>query len=413
MSIQFLIIMVPVIFGMMGFALDLGRLYLVRSELTDAATTMAVAAASRLNGTVQASSTAGSIAQSVLDDTLGTAAKFNYGSVLLGDSSNFLQSTTPQVSLFATAADAISSVSTPSANTADGTTARHVAVNVTAEAPLLYWALLALGQTRKTTIAAAAVAGVSAPVCTACAIVPMAIAAISTADTTDFGFVAGTRYSFNMQCTGAQPALLSGGVTRVPYLLIDRYDTSSAFDETQQLFRDGAQGMVYSPNITQCSTIGTTENIWATATPRGCNAGVSPSVLDYLCGISSRMDDNTPSGCSVVTDVATIATAYNQDIDPTDLDDYTQYVGNNRRVITVAIVDALSTAASTMNVLGFRQFLLEPTPGNTANPTANNPSDANGRFVALYLGTVMPVQSGSFGGTCGVTSGPGKVVIHR
>lgn len=410
MSIQFLVLMIPVILGMMGFALDLGRLYLVRAELNQAATTMAIAAASRLNGTIQASATAGSIAQSVTDDTLGTAAKFNFGSVLLGDSSNFLQSTTPQVSLFATAADAIASVSTPSANVADGTTARHVVVNVTAEAPLLYWALLALGQTRKTTIAAAAVAGVSAPVCTACAIVPMAVAAISTTDTVDFGFTAATRYSFNMQCTGGgQPGLLAGAAVRLPYLIIDRYDASSAYTEDQQLFKDGAQGMLYSPNVTQCSTIGTTENIWATAAPRACNAGVAGSVLDYLCGISTRMDDNTPAGCSVVTDVATVATSYNQDIDQTDLDDYTQYVGNNRRVITVAIVDALSSAASTMNVLGFRQFLLEPNQGTTVN----NPSDANGRFVALYLGTVMPVQNGSFGGTCGVTSGPGKVVIHR
>ena len=43
MSLQLAVILVPVVFGMMGFALDLGRLYLVRGELNQAA----AAAASR------------------------------------------------------------------------------------------------------------------------------------------------------------------------------------------------------------------------------------------------------------------------------------------------------------------------------------------------------------------------------
>ncbi len=37
MSMQMLVFLVPVIFGLMGFALDLGRLYLVRGELMHAA----------------------------------------------------------------------------------------------------------------------------------------------------------------------------------------------------------------------------------------------------------------------------------------------------------------------------------------------------------------------------------------
>src|SRR5690348_17892366 len=37
MSIQLLVILVPVLFGMMGFAIDLGRLYLIRAELNQAA----------------------------------------------------------------------------------------------------------------------------------------------------------------------------------------------------------------------------------------------------------------------------------------------------------------------------------------------------------------------------------------
>ena len=41
MSIYFLVIMVPVLLGMMGFAVDLGRLWLIRGELNQAASAMA------------------------------------------------------------------------------------------------------------------------------------------------------------------------------------------------------------------------------------------------------------------------------------------------------------------------------------------------------------------------------------
>jgi hypothetical protein len=38
-----LVILVPVLFGFMGFAIDLGRMYLIRGELNTAANAMAVA----------------------------------------------------------------------------------------------------------------------------------------------------------------------------------------------------------------------------------------------------------------------------------------------------------------------------------------------------------------------------------
>ena len=58
----------------------------------------------------------------------------------------------------------------------------------------------------------------------------------------------------------------------------------------------------------------------------------------------------------------------------------------------------------------FRQFLLEP---NDANGTVNNPTDTNGRFIAMYLGVVAPVRQGRFDGGCGISTGPGKVVLHQ
>src|ERR1035438_10008120 len=51
MTLQLAVILVPVLFGLMGFALDLGRLYLVRGEINQAAAAAAIAAAGQLIGT--------------------------------------------------------------------------------------------------------------------------------------------------------------------------------------------------------------------------------------------------------------------------------------------------------------------------------------------------------------------------
>jgi len=52
MSLQLLVILVPVLFGMMGFAIDLGRLWMVRGELHQAASAMALAAAGQMGPTM-------------------------------------------------------------------------------------------------------------------------------------------------------------------------------------------------------------------------------------------------------------------------------------------------------------------------------------------------------------------------
>jgi Flp pilus assembly protein TadG len=416
MSIQFLVIMVPVVLGMMGFAVDLGRLYLVKGELNQAASAMAMAAASKLNGTLGATDAATLAAQTTLDNSLGDGNKFNFGSLVVGQDGALLNSLVQDPSYFDNLAAANAAFGqTGAASGADGTTARHVTMNLTADAPLVFFSLLSLGQSRKTSIAAAAVAGVSAPVCTACGIDPYAIAAVDSNDSTDFGFVAGTIYSFNFQCTGAQPALLPGSAApRVPYLIVDRYNTGIAFSEDQQLFRTGAQGMLPTPTPgLSCSIIGNTENIWATAAPVGCAVTSPASVKNAMCGINARFTDPTQFPvCNLVGDVATLATAYITDTDVQSETDYTAYTGNGRRVITVPVMDALSTSPGTMVVLGFRQFLLQPTT-NFTTATANNPADANSRFAAMYLGVVAPVKQGAMGPACGVLYGPGKVVLHQ
>lgn len=423
LTIQFLVIMVPVVLGMMGFAVDLGRMYLIRGELNQAASAMAIAAASKLNGTVIATDTATTAAQATLDDSMSDANRYNFGSLVVGQGNALLTSAVQQPQYFQNVADAFAAVGQTGGGSADGTTAHHALVSLSADSPLTFWALLSLGQSRKTSIAAAAVAGLSAPVCTACGIEPFAVGAADPTDPVNFGFVAGTVYTLGSMCTGPAPALLAGTTALVSYLIIDRYNTGLGFDETQQLFRVGANGLIPSTTpALACSIIGTTENVWASTLPVGACGAATPnlSVEEAMCGVSARMTDPTQTAaCTTnVTDLANLSAAYTPDTDTLSETDYTTYAGTGRRLLTLPVVSALSTTAATMQVMGFRQFLLEPTTTSTTSPQANVATDGDGRFVAMYVGTVAPVKQGNLSEvgqniSCAISNGPGKVVLFQ
>jgi len=446
-SLQLLVVLVPVFFGLMGFAIDLGRLYLIRGELNQAASAMALASASQLLGTAASTDTATNIANQLLDDSTNHGARYNFGANLVGQSSGLLSSTVDPPSFFATLADATGS-SGSFGTQAGGTTARHVQITMTADAPLLFWSLLSLGQSRSTPIAAMAVAGVSSPVCVACGITPIAVTAPLPTDPVDFGLgdgsgTSGTYYTFYYQCTqnppaNQAPASIMGTV--LPYVLLDHYDpTNVVQDETQQLYAAGGNGLLAAPttNINQapvlgpvsCLTINSTESIWGTnalgntsASPGVCGNNLPAAAQDLVCGLYSRMDlsQSPPDACNnAVTDASAMAAVLQADSDVADPGgDYTAYVGNGRRVITVAVVD------SSMLVLGFRQFLLIPPPDGSGNL---DPTDRYGRFVAMYMGmnqndtltTPAPVKQGVI--SCPTTTGPpgnpitgpGKVVLHQ
>ena len=428
MSLQLLVILVPVLFGLMGFALDLGRLYLIRGELNQAANAMALAAAGQLIGTAASLDNATAAAHQSIDNTASRGNKYNFGALAIGQITGNLSSTVNTPGFFATVADATSGV----AGGADGTTARHVQISITADAPLLFWSLLPGGQSRKTPVAAQAIAGISAPLCTACGIEPFAVAAPDATDTVNFGFgdpAAGQNFTFAFQCAGLPaPTALPGAGTVVPYAIVNRYDTNNAIlDETQQFYRDGAGGLIGSSNPSPTGSavpvacVGvndSSEQLWASASQQLCSSQVTASVTEALCGLYSRFDSaNAPGNCSqFVTDFADLSAAYAPDTDVATglLNLYTAYVGNGRRVITVAIVDALTTTVTgTMTVLGFRQFLLEP----NADGSFPDPADVNGRFIVQYVGNPVPVKQGyfddRFGLSCQVSSGPGKVVLHQ
>jgi len=410
-SIQILVFFVPVFFGFMGFAVDLGRLYMIRGELKSAADSMALAAAQRLVGTEAAIGNASASARLAISAGTGRANRYDFGGVAIGEGAGILTSSVPEPGYFETAAAALGTGDASGSGDAGGSTAKHATVTLTADAPLLFWAFLSLGQERKTPISVKATAGVSAPLCTACGIEPIAVAALDPSDDTDFGFIKGSLYTFGYQCNGppAQSGI-AGAPQRIPYLLVDRYDDAATIftDEASQLFRSGAIGL--PPNATPakaCISVNATEIVWANATPIACAQQRVPlAVTTFVCGMASRMDTVPQAQCTTIPEVDTIASAYVADTDVALLDDYTQYTGSGRRVITIPIVDAL--AATGMTVIGFRQFVVQPNP----NDININSGDSNARFVVGYVGSSVPLKQGTFAG-CSITRGPGKVVLHQ
>lgn len=403
---QVLIVLVPVFFGFIGFAVDLGRLYLARAELKSAANSMALAAAAKLIGTDGSAADANTAARlPIANDAWGN--KYDFGRIAIGVGDSRLASPEPEPAYFETAAAATGA---GGGGDAGSSTARFARVDIHADAPLTFWGFLPIAQGRTVTVATRAVAGISAPLCTACGIEPIAIAPLNAEDTANFGFTADDHYTFRHLCQGGQqPVQLPGTVGALPYMMVNRFNDSATLfpDELTQSYRIGAGGLPGSTNTAlSCLSIGTSEAVWASATPTACVAGAPMAVRAFTCGLTSRFDTALPAVCEQIADASTVITAFQPDSDLTDVTAWSAYTGNTRRVITVAIVEALDTAA--MNVIAFRQFLLQP----TITDGAFNGTDNNGRFIASYLGSPVPLKGGTFAG-CSVESGPGKVVLQQ
>jgi Flp pilus assembly protein TadG len=408
MSIQLLVILVPVLFGMMGFAIDLGRLWLIRGELQQAASAMALAAASKMGpGT---SATALEAASQTLTES---GNRYNFGSTTIPEGT---------ITCFSSI-DAASTNEPTGATDCTATDVAAIQASISVPAPLLFWSLMPGGQTRTTTVASYAVAGMSAPLCTGCGIVPMGVLAVDAADTDNFGFVPGTPYTLYYSCAGAPPQPLDGGGAMQPFVILNRVDPD--LDEPTQFVQQGASGIsgsslarnacVGESNPTTCVSIGDLEQLpqSGAATPFRCQTTTAQTgVTNLLCGLYSRMSTETLGVCA---DYSAVTAPYAADTDAAHVTESAGYVGNGRRVLTVAIVSTMpvDTACGTMTVLGFRQFLLNPVTDGTYNPM-----DPNGRVSVLYLGGVAPLAQGWFdtryAPACRsyLTTGPGKVVLH-
>ena len=310
-SFQLVVLLVPVVFGLMGFAVDLGRMYSARNDLKNAANSIAEAAAVQLAGTavsIENATTAGMYAVSTAN---GRGNLYDFGGLPVGESGGNLNSEAPVLNFYDTVASAIGTGGA-SGGEAGGTTARHVKVTVRGEAPLVFWRFLSLAQEGKLNLIAQAVAGVSSPVCQACGIEPMGVQAISVDDTTDFGFTIGSRYTLGYLCNGGPaPGALANTVQRVPYVLLNKFNEGAQIlaEENTQLYRIGAMGLPANTDSTfSCVRYNAEELIWTNAAPLNCNLNrVNTQITTFLCGLAARFDNGTvPAACNAVAETDTI-----------------------------------------------------------------------------------------------------------
>jgi hypothetical protein len=395
-------------------------LYSAKGELKTAANAMALANAQNLIGTDAATAAAQAAGLLTIQNSAVPGNQYYFHGLQIGVTTGSLVSTISDPAYYAAAADAIASgapAGGAAVSQAASAQSKYVRISISGETPLVFWGLLPLASTRKLAVQATAVAGVSAPLCLACGIEPFAAAAIDQTDTTDFGFTAGTIYSFTYSCivsAGFPPApappILGGASVEISYVLLNRLNPNNTVfpDETSQAYQDAAGGLPGSTNTAQaCFMVNNTETIWVDATVNRCGVTVAPVITAALCGLDARFEAAQPTSCNTVVNIDTLSTIYSPDSDVNTYAVYTDYSGNGRRIITIPIVDSLANTTS-MTVLGYRQFLLLPNSGDTDLVAG----DTAGRFLGMYIGSVAPISTGRFDG-CTQTAGPGKVVLHQ
>lgn len=409
-----------VFLGLLVMAVDFGRLYLIQGELQTAADAAALAGAMRLVGTANAAPQPNPQVTASFDSTTGNDNRFNLRQNQIGSSSASSLVTTTEVNYFSTLADAMANVNAAPGSGIDWTSGvypKYVRVQITAQAPVVFVPLLTRDFSTLPTITASAVAGISAPMCSASGIEGLAVVALDAAsDPSNYGFLPGDFYTLSL--TTSQPALPGTEATVLQYAILDHFPSGTqGLDLDASLFELGAGGISNSPGLTRPGNI--TVDAVEIGYPNGATAiqGSTSTVgQDILCGLNVRFGiDPSQNVCANIAagEFADLWLQFRADIplvgetaDSTGLQDYAmEYDGNLRRVLTMAVVDA----ADTLTVLNFRQFLIEPADAVTGGL---DPSLTTGAFRAQYIGAPVPLRSGAIGGACSVSSGVGRIVLH-
>ena len=415
------------IVGFLVLATDVGRMYVIQGEIQTAADAAALAAATQLAGTTNAGIHATTQIDSLFDTATGNDNRFNFRLNQIGAGATNLATTTT-VDYFAALADALANVNGGQNGSIDWTTGvypKYVRLQITAQAPVMFVPLLNRS-VNLPTVAASAVAGVSAPVCSATGIDGLAVIDPSAGDDPlNFGLVPGGFYTLfltpSQQTPNAPvtPAPLLGTVSSVQYALLDHLPAGPQnLDTDASLFDIGAAGLLGAPNLTPPAniTIDAAETAYQNLVGN-ISAGTSVG-RNLLCGLNTRFGvDPAINVCGTVVngEFLTLAPLFRADADlgadtyaaGDGLQDFAaEYDGNMRRVLTVPVID------SALTVLNFRQFLLEMSPVSPTIVQGVNPALNTGAFRAQYIGAPVPLRSGSVGGTCRVTLGVGRVVLH-
>jgi Flp pilus assembly protein TadG len=435
-SIYLALLLTFILFSLLVMAIDVGRLYMVQGELQTAVDAAALAAATRLTGGSCATLYADVQIAASFDSTGSTLSgmpndnRFNMR--LNQVSTNSEIPTTLMSDYFALLNDAQVNAN----GGQSGPNARYVRVQVNVEMPVIFTRFLSLTRPPTQPVAVAGIAGVSSAVCTACFIEPLAVVAIDGTDEINYGFQVGQYYTFYLstvqratgpQCRAARPGLLTDTADFAQYLILNHYPWGPETGVDGQIFRLGAAPMVKSPDTENpdpgCVTVDATEVSNANLPPTTSTtcALATQYGRDFLCGLNTRFGvDPTSNACANVEGATDLTPLLKADTDPGTegvLQDYgVEYCGNQRRVLTVAVIDP--NLLPDLIVLNFRQFLLQNSDGllgldvagSSAAPVYTAP------FRAEYIGYGAPIASGGIGGACmtlhPLLVGPGRPVLH-
>ncbi len=416
------------LFGFLVMATDFGRLYLIQGELQTAADAAALASAMRLLGTANAALHASDQVTASFDSTTGNDNRFNLRMNQIGVSGGAGLVTETGWDYFSTLLDAMANANGGQSGGIDwssGAYPKYVRVQIRAQAPVLFVPLLNRAIGSLPTVAASAVAGISAPVCTACGIDGLAVVDPSEgADAVNYGLVPGAFYTLylttSQQTPNAPvtPAPLAGTVAAVQYAILDHVPSGPQdLDPDGSLFELGAGGISSSSGLTPPGSISIDSvesgypNLQGNTTP-GTTVG-----QDILCGLNVRFGvDPSENICGTIDggEFATLSPLFSADSDlggetyaaGIGLQDYaTEYDGSLRRILTMAVVDS----SDSLNVLNFRQFLIEMSATTTLGL---DPAPVSGAFRAQYIGAPVPLRCGGVGGLCSVSLGVGRIVLH-
>jgi Flp pilus assembly protein TadG len=293
----------------LALAIDITRIYITKSELQAFADLAATAAAYELDGTTSGIATARSVAQSGFAASR-PVARWNFGSTLVSQ---------PTVEFSKTFNG------TYTANPVSAPDYLFVRVTVTQASPILFATILP-GVASNITITAAATSGQAVQTSLGDGLAPFSPDAHNPADR-NFGFVRGLQYTLRWPPPGKRNSLCTGDVGFPP-----------AGGSGDRGYIDVGQGTGNS------AIVGAVVN----------NDFFLPLPMTIGTVLS------TLTGGKSVTDA--VQQRLLQDTDTTSTT-YSQYTGNGRRVVTVAV----NAHDDPGTVTGFGAFLLPPNPCGLKN----------------------------------------------
>jgi len=350
------------ILGVVGLAVDIGRMLIAKNETQVYSDSAAVAAAQVLDGTSAGIDRAGSA-------VAASRNKWNFGDTSVGS---------PSVA-FATAATG-PWVANPA------TAAGYSYVQVTASVPVKLYLLPLVTGRGSFTVQASAVAGQVPITSLARGVAPYTAVSTNTTGPT-FGFVSGESYTIHWPTfNGNRSGCRNGSPDKCfnsPPCAGDPAATLSAVvanwgSQYHGYWGSNSNSVIAAEvmDLIQLAPLAVGTNIAPLLTPG--NKQSEAGVLDQRASDDTNISDNTPASY--------LASASH----------------NGRRLLPVAIVDPVDPAHT--NVIGYGQFLLLAS-GSPSHYYKNN-TNGNSPYCALYVG---PYNIGSAGPGSGGSTGASTV----